>query len=80
MYMIVKANILTRFFDDLSNENALPRPFGVFYQESRFCYEDALREQLVGVKKSNGTPDLISYCQDQHVQNTTIKIILVLLV
>ena len=53
-----KANILTRFFDDPSNENALPRPFGIFYQESRFCYEDALEEQLVDVKKSKGTPDL----------------------
>ena len=53
-----KANILTRFFDDPSNENALPRPFGIFYKESRFCYEDALKEQLVDVKKSQGTPNL----------------------
>ena len=53
-----KANILTRFFDDPSNENSLPRPFGIFYQESRFCYEDALREQLINVKKLKGTADL----------------------
>ena len=53
-----KANILTRFFDDPSNEGALPRPFGVFYQENRFCYEDALMEQLDYVKEEKGAPDL----------------------
>lgn len=53
-----KANILTRFFDDPSVENALPRPFGVFYQEERFCYEDALYEQLDFVKENKGKPDL----------------------
>ena len=29
-----------------------------FIKESRFCYEDALKEQLVDVKKSKGTPNL----------------------
>jgi len=53
-----KANILTRFFDDPSNKDALPRPFGVFYQESRFCYEDALEDQLNNVKHSKGKADL----------------------
>lgn len=53
-----KANILTRFFDDPSNEDALPRPFGVFYQEERFCYEDALYEQIDYVKDNKGEPDL----------------------
>lgn len=53
-----KANILTRFFDDPSNEGALPRPFGIFYQEKRFCYEDALVEQLEYVNDSNDLPDL----------------------
>jgi 2-oxoglutarate ferredoxin oxidoreductase subunit beta len=53
-----KANILTRFFDDPSNKDALPRPFGIFYQEKRFCYEDALLEQLEYVKDSKDLPDL----------------------
>ena len=53
-----KANILTRFFDDPFSEDALPRPFGIFYQESRFCYEDALEEQLKNVKHLKGKPDL----------------------
>ena len=56
--MINKANILTRFFDDPSNEGALPQPFGIFYQEKRFCYEDALVEQLEYVNDSNDLPDL----------------------
>ena len=53
-----KANILTRFFDDPSLENALPRPFGIFYQEDRFRYEDALYEQLETHKQQKGIPDL----------------------
>ena len=53
-----KANILTRFFDDPSNEGALPRPFGIFYQEERFRYEEALYEQLDTVKLLKGKPDL----------------------
>tara|TARA_B110000438_G_scaffold302532_1_gene360496 strand:+ start:2279 stop:3325 length:1047 start_codon:yes stop_codon:yes gene_type:complete len=53
-----KANILTRFFDDPSNEDALPRPFGIFYQEERFRYEEALNEQLDAVKELKGVPDL----------------------
>tara|TARA_B110000879_G_scaffold209211_1_gene296393 strand:- start:783 stop:1829 length:1047 start_codon:yes stop_codon:yes gene_type:complete len=53
-----KANILTRFFDDPSKENALPRPFGIFYQEDRFRYEEALYEQLETHKQQKGIPDL----------------------
>ncbi len=53
-----KANILTRFFDDPSSENALPRPFGIFYQEDRYRYEEALYEQLDTHKKQKGVPDL----------------------
>jgi 2-oxoglutarate ferredoxin oxidoreductase subunit beta len=53
-----KANILTRFFDDPSKENPLPRPFGIFYQEDRFRYEEALYEQLETHKQQKGIPDL----------------------
>lgn len=56
----VKASILTRFFDDPSTENHLPRPFGVFYQEERFCYEDALIAQENEAKaKGEGTLDAL---------------------
>ncbi len=42
-----KANILSRFFDDPdASEDFLPRPFGIFYVEDRYTYEDALDEQI----------------------------------
>ena len=42
----VKANILTRFFDDPRKEGHFPRPFGIFYVEDRFTYEDAYNKQI----------------------------------
>jgi 2-oxoglutarate ferredoxin oxidoreductase subunit beta len=54
----VKANILSRFFDDPSAENHLPRPFGVFYVEDRFCYEDALSKQVNDALVKSGEGDL----------------------
>jgi len=41
-----KAQLLARFFDDVSEEKSLPRPFGVFYSIDRPCYEDNIWEQL----------------------------------
>jgi len=41
-----KAQILTRMFDDPKIEGHLPRPFGVFYQNDRLCYEDAMKMQI----------------------------------
>lgn len=43
---IFKASMLTRFFDDPKEEGALPRPFGVLYQQDRPTYEHELFEQL----------------------------------
>jgi 2-oxoglutarate ferredoxin oxidoreductase subunit beta len=54
----IKATILCRFFDDPSQDNALPRPFGIFYQEDRYCYEDAMSEQLRFMKHKKGNPNL----------------------
>jgi 2-oxoglutarate ferredoxin oxidoreductase subunit beta len=45
---INKAGILARFADD----DALPRPFGVFYAEDRITYEDALTAQIADAQKS----------------------------
>lgn len=42
----VKANILTRFFDDPAKDGHLPRPFGIFYSEDRVTYEYMLNEQV----------------------------------
>jgi len=54
----VKANILVRFFGNPAVENTLPRPFGVFYKEDRFCYEDALNAQIQEAISAKGKGDL----------------------
>lgn len=54
----MKATILVRFFSNPSDENRLPRPFGVFYKEDRFCYEDALKAQIAEAIASKGKGDL----------------------
>jgi len=43
---IYKAQILTRIFDDPAIEGHLPRPFGVFYETDRPCYEEMMALQL----------------------------------
>ncbi len=55
----VKAQMLARFFDDPStNENALPRPFGVFYSVQRPCYEDMLFSQIDEATQNLGAGEL----------------------
>ena len=41
-----KAQILVRLFDDPRIEGHFPRPFGVFYETERTCYEDAMAMQI----------------------------------
>jgi 2-oxoglutarate/2-oxoacid ferredoxin oxidoreductase subunit beta len=48
---IFKAQILTRIFDDPKQEHHLPRPFGVFYQAIRPCYEDMMQQQIEEAKQ-----------------------------
>ncbi|MEZ4955694.1 MAG: 2-oxoacid:ferredoxin oxidoreductase subunit beta [Saprospiraceae bacterium] len=56
---IYKAQILARFFDDpATNPNAFPRPFGVFYQTDRPCYEDMLLAQVEAATEQLGEGDL----------------------
>jgi 2-oxoglutarate/2-oxoacid ferredoxin oxidoreductase subunit beta len=43
---VYKAQILVRIFDDPKMEGHLPRPFGVFYQTDRTCYEDIMAMQI----------------------------------
>jgi 2-oxoglutarate ferredoxin oxidoreductase subunit beta len=45
-----KAQILVRMFDDPKIEGHLPRPFGVFYQTDRPCYEDVMSMQVEEAK------------------------------
>jgi 2-oxoglutarate/2-oxoacid ferredoxin oxidoreductase subunit beta len=53
-----KAQVLTRMFEDPSIEGHLPRPFGVFYQTERACYEDIMSMQIEEAIAAKGAGDL----------------------
>lgn len=53
-----KAQILVRMFDDPRIEGHLPRPFGVFYQTERGCYEDLMAMQIEEVVSAKGPGNL----------------------
>ncbi|MDE3144648.1 MAG: 2-oxoacid:ferredoxin oxidoreductase subunit beta [Bacteroidota bacterium] len=53
-----KAQILVRMFDDPRKPNHLPRPFGVFYETERPCYEDVMALQIEEVIASKGKGNL----------------------
>jgi 2-oxoglutarate ferredoxin oxidoreductase subunit beta len=53
-----KAQILIRMFDDPRIAGHLPRPFGVFYETERACYEDQLQMQIDEVIAKKGLGDL----------------------
>jgi 2-oxoglutarate/2-oxoacid ferredoxin oxidoreductase subunit beta len=53
-----KAQVLTRLFDNPLKEGHLPRPFGVFYQEERACYEDVMTMQIEEAISTKGKGDL----------------------
>lgn len=53
-----KAGILVRFFDDFRVEGHFPRPFGVFYSEDRYTYEDAMIQQIADAVSARGEGNL----------------------
>ncbi|MBS1946911.1 MAG: 2-oxoacid:ferredoxin oxidoreductase subunit beta [Bacteroidetes bacterium] len=53
-----KAQILVRIFDDPNMEGHLPRPFGIFYETTRPCYEEMLNLQIEEVIASKGKGNL----------------------
>jgi 2-oxoglutarate ferredoxin oxidoreductase subunit beta len=55
---IYKAQILVRMFDDPRWPSHLPRPFGVFYETDRPCYEEVMSLQIQDVIASKGKGDL----------------------
>ncbi len=57
-YDKIKANILTGFFEHYQDENSLPRPFGVIYQEDRPQYQELLSTQIEQIKTSKGEGNL----------------------
>ncbi len=53
-----KAQILIRMFDDPKLTGHLPRPFGVFYETERACYEEGMAMQIEDVIAKRGKGDL----------------------
>ena len=53
-----KAQILVRMFDDPRLQGHLPRPFGVFFETERACYEDAMQLQIDDIIAKKGKGDL----------------------
>jgi len=53
-----KAQILVRMFDDPNIAGHLPRPFGVFYETERACYEYQMQMQIDEVIAKKGLGDL----------------------
>lgn len=53
-----KAQILTRLFDNPHIDGHLPRPFGVFFETERACYEDVMAAQIEEAIASKGKGDL----------------------
>ena len=53
-----KAQILIRMFDDPKLAGHLPRPFGVFYETERACYEDQMTMQIEELIAKKGKGDL----------------------
>lgn len=63
---LIKAQMLSRIFDDPRKEGHLPRPFGVFYAAERPCYEDVLNEQIA-VAKARKEADLDALLRGNEV-------------
>jgi 2-oxoglutarate ferredoxin oxidoreductase subunit beta len=62
-----KAQLLTTFFDNPSVEGHLPRPFGVFYSEDRYRYEEAAQEQIDFAIDKSGKGDLDALLRGKNV-------------
>lgn len=59
---LTKATILSRMFDNPEQEQAFPRPFGIFYANKKSTYEDDLSLQIndfVALKGKGNLDDLI---------------------
>jgi 2-oxoglutarate ferredoxin oxidoreductase subunit beta len=65
-----KAQILTRMFDDPKAEGHFPRPFGVFFETDRPCYEDIMAQQI-DEAKSKSFADLDKLLRGREVWTIT---------
>lgn len=67
-----KSGVLMRCFDTpMPDRESLPRPFGIFYQEDRPCYEDLLHEQITVSKQRKGEGDLDDLLQGKNTWEIT---------
>ncbi len=62
-----QAQVLTSFFDNPKDEGHLPRPFGVFYAEDRYRYEEAMEKQIAGATERMGKGDLDQLLKGNNV-------------
>ncbi|MEO6882992.1 MAG: 2-oxoacid:ferredoxin oxidoreductase subunit beta [Bacteroidia bacterium] len=62
-----KAALLTRFFEGAETENHLPRPFGIFYETDRPCYEEVLQEQIEIAVNAKGKGNLDALLSGNNV-------------
>jgi len=62
-----QAQLLTSFFDDPKAEGHLPRPFGVFYAEERYRYEEAMEEQIATATERMGKGNLDALLSGRNV-------------
>lgn len=61
-----KAQILTRMFDDPKSVGHFPRPFGIFFETERPCYEDIMAQQISDAK-SRSSADLDKLLRGREV-------------
>jgi 2-oxoglutarate ferredoxin oxidoreductase subunit beta len=63
-----KAQILVRMFDDpIQGIDHFPRPFGVFYETERACYEDVMQMQIDEAIATKGEGDLDKLLRGREV-------------
>lgn len=62
-----KAQLLVRMFDNPNNADHLPRPFGVFYETERACYEDVMTMQIDEVISTKGKGNLDKLLKGKEV-------------
>jgi len=66
-----KAQILTRFFEDPKSDHHLPRPFGVFYETIRPCYEEIMETQIEDAKSKSVNNNLDKLLRGREVWTIT---------
>ncbi len=63
-----KAQTLVRMFDNPAKDGAhFPRPFGVFYESDRACYEDVMSMQIEEAIATKGKGDLDKILRGREV-------------